>query len=63
MDWRLAPEEDEVSLLAPLYPRSPVPPQYPPTDFAMIHVDRAAKAVTLMLLWQEYKARHPDACQ
>ena len=61
--WPLPPEEDEVSLLARLYPRSPVPPRYPPPDFATIHAELATKGVTRMLLWQEYKARHPDGCQ
>jgi transposase len=29
----------------------------------VIHAELARKGVTRMLLWQEYKARHPEGCQ
>ncbi len=29
-------------------------------DYAAVHRERRGKGVTLMLLWSEYKARHPD---
>jgi len=59
----LPPECDEEELHARLYPRAAAPPRYPTPDFAAIHAELARKGVTRMLLWQEYKARHPDGCQ
>jgi transposase len=35
----------------------------PSVDWAYIHKELRRKAVTLMLLWQEYKERHPDGYQ
>jgi len=32
-----------------------------PLDFVAIHRELRRKAVTLMLLWQEYKAAEPEA--
>jgi len=64
LTWPLPPECDEEELQARLYPRAAAPPRYPTPDFAAIHAELAArKGVTRMLLWQEYKARHPDGCQ
>jgi transposase len=61
--WPLPPECDDEELHARLYPRAAAPPRYPTPDFAAIHAELARKGVTRMLLWQEYKARHPDGCQ
>jgi transposase len=61
--WPLPPECDEDGLVARLYPKAPRPARYPTPDFAAIHTELARKGVTRMLLWQEYKARHPDGCQ
>ena len=35
----------------------------PPADWAYVHKELRRKAVTLMLLWQEYKEQHPDGLQ
>lgn len=63
LTWPLPPESDEEELHAMLYPRAAAPPRYPTPDFAAIHAELARKGVTRMLLWKEYKARHPDGCQ
>ena len=36
---------------------------YPTPDFESIQRELATKGVTRMLLWREYKERHPDGCQ
>lgn len=61
--WPLPPDCDEDALHARLYPRAAAPPRYPVPDFAAVHAELARKGVTRLLLWQEYKARHPDGCQ
>jgi transposase len=63
VSWPLPPQYDDEELHARLYPRAAAPPRYPTPDFATIHAELARKGVTRMLLWQEYKARHPDGCQ
>lgn len=63
LSWPLPPGCDEDELHARLYPRAVVAPRYPVPDFAAIHAELARKGVTRLLLWQEYKARHPDGCQ
>jgi transposase len=35
----------------------------PLPDWPTVHQERRRKGVTLMLLWQEYKTRHPDGLQ
>jgi len=65
LDWAQASAMDEGTLEAKLFP--PVPP--PGTrarsepDWAEVHRELKRKGVTLMLLWQEYKAAHPDGFQ
>ena len=61
--WPLPAGVGEAELLAKLYPKASVPPRYPTPDFPTIQTELARKGVTRMLLWQEYKARHPDGCQ
>ena len=61
--WPLPAECDEEALAARLYPHAPTPARYPTPDFATVHAELARKGVTRMLLWQEYRARHPDGCQ
>lgn len=61
--WPLPAECDDEELTAKLYRRAAATARYPTPDFAAIHVELARKGVTRMLLWQEYKARHPDGCQ
>jgi len=61
--WPLPAECDDEALAARLYRRAVAAARYPTPDFATIHAELARKGVTRMLLWQEYKARHPDGCQ
>jgi transposase len=61
--WPLPAELDDDALFARLYPQMPAAPRYPTPDFPTIQAELAQKGVTRMLLWQEYKARHPDGCQ
>ena len=63
LSWPLPAELDDEELSARLYPRAEIAPRYPTPDFAAIQTELAHKGVTRMLLWQEYKARHPDGCQ
>ncbi len=63
LSWPLPAEIDDEELSARLYPRAEIAPRYPTPDFAAIQTELAHKGVTRMLLWQEYKARHPDGCQ
>lgn len=63
LGWPLPDGCDEDELVARLYPQQAAVPRYPTPDFATIHAELARKGVTRMLLWQEYKARHPDGCQ
>jgi len=61
LSWPLPKDLDDAALEAKLYP--------PPTpsgearallDFKYIHRELRRKGVTLQLLWDEYKADHPD---
>jgi transposase len=61
--WPLPEEVDEDALLGRLYPKAALAPRYPTPDFATVQAELARKGVTRMLLWQEYKAQHPDGCQ
>jgi transposase len=65
LSWPLAAETDDEKLEALLFPPIPVVSEQPrePVDFVYIHRELRRKAVTLMLLWQEYKAVHPDGYQ
>ena len=62
LSWPL-PELDEDELHERLYPRAPRVLRYPTPDFEAVQRELATKGVTRMLLWQEYKAAHPDGCQ
>jgi transposase len=63
VSWPLPAECDDEALAVRLYPRAAAVARYPTPDFATIQVELARKGVTRMLLWQEYKAHHPDGCQ
>lgn len=65
VSWPLAEELDDRGLEERLYPRSPLPPAAtrPAPDFAHIHAELSRPGVTRLLLWQEYKAAHPDGWQ
>ena len=63
LSWPLPPElDDDLRLEALLFPPPPdMPPEArPKPDWAEIHRELSRSDVTLYLLWEEYKARHPD---
>ena len=65
LTWPLPPELDDAQLEAQLYP---LPARgkddtRPMPDWAEVHRELKRKGVTLLLLWQEYKAIHPDGLQ
>jgi transposase len=62
--YPLPTDLDEVALEARLFP--PGPPSVvkrPEPDWPALHKALRFKGVTLGLLWQEYKAQHPDGYQ
>lgn len=62
LSWPLAPvHDDDAALERLLFGRAGRPPrdQHEP-DFALIARELKRKGVTLTLLWQEYRAAHPD---
>ncbi|WP_244864200.1 IS21 family transposase, partial [Paraburkholderia aspalathi] len=65
LSWPLPPEllTDDAALEARLYPP---PARREPArgmpDWPAVHREIGRKGVTLDLLWQEYKAQHPDGC-
>lgn len=62
LSWPLPENMDDEQLEALLYPKVPkgeLKPK-PKPDFKTIHLELAKKGVTLELLWQEYRAVHPD---
>jgi transposase len=61
LSWPV-PDLDEDELHERLYPRTRAEPRYPTPDFEAIQRELSTKGVTRMLLWQEYKAAHPDGC-
>ena len=65
LSWPLSPETDDQTLEQRLFPQAPVGVDKPrePPDFVAIHRELRRKAVTLMLLWQEYKAADPEGYQ
>jgi transposase len=65
LSWPLSPETDDQRLEQRLFPQAPIVVDKPrePPDFVAIHRELRRKAVTLMLLWQEYKAADPEGYQ
>lgn len=63
--WPLPPDVDAATLDARLFTRAEVPPPRtrPLPDWATVQRELKRKGVTLQLLWQEYKAQHPDGYQ
>jgi hypothetical protein len=59
--WPLAPELTDAALERLLYPPAAVAKQRPQPDWAAIHLELKRPGVTLQLLWEEYRAVHPDA--
>jgi hypothetical protein len=61
--WPLPPELDDGQLEARLYPKKPASPNVAMPDFSHLQRELARPGVTRLLLWQEYKAQHPDGLQ
>jgi transposase len=61
--WPLPAERDEAALHARLYRRVVPLSRTPQPDFAYLHRELARRGVTRLLLWEEYKAAHPDGWQ
>ena len=65
LTWPLPADVDDgclERLLFPAVPYLPAPVRGIP-DWARIHQDLKHQGVTLFLLWQEYRAAHPDGYQ
>ena len=62
LSWPLPEGMDERALEARLFPGAgvPAPARRAMPDWAHVHTELRRKGVTLSLLWQEYKAEHPD---
>ena len=65
LSWPLPEGMDERTLEARLFPGAgvPAPAQRAIPEWAHVHTELRRKGVTLSLLWQEYKAEHPDGIQ
>ena len=61
--WPLPADADESVLHAQLYRRAVPLSRTPRPDFAHLHRELARRGVTRLLLWEEYKATHPDGWQ
>ena len=58
LDWATVAELDEAGLERRLLGRSVAETLVVEADFARVHIELRRKGVTLMLLWQEYRAAH-----
>jgi transposase len=58
--WPLPEGTDDVALEAALYPKCEHKPCRPLPEMRYLHRELAKKQVTLMLLWEEYVAEHPQ---
>ena len=59
--WPLAAELTDAALERLLYrSAAPVEKRRPEPDWAMVHRELKRAGVTLQLLWEEYRAAHPD---
>lgn len=63
IDWPIPEEMDDAQLEALLYPVVSVNDERPQPDMEQIDRELRKKGVTLQLLWQEYKAHHPEGFQ
>ena len=61
--WPLAQVLDDAQLEARLYPKKQAAPDVGLPDFAHLQQELSRPGVTRLLLWQEYKAQHPDGLQ
>lgn len=62
LTWPLSASLSEVELEAKLFPPAPSVPvtERAEPDWAALHAQMRRPGVTLMLLWQEYRASHPQ---
>jgi len=62
LNWPLPEELGEGELYRKLFPEreNPKVAEHPVPDWAEIHSELARRGVTLRLLWQEYRDKHPD---
>ncbi len=62
LGWPLPNDLSDGDLERLLFPRSAgdVQGSYPQPDWALVHRELRRKGVTLALLWEEYRAVHPD---
>jgi hypothetical protein len=61
LDWPLPTDFDDAALERLLFPPAPQRrASRPEPEWAVIHLERRRPGVTLSLLWEEYRARHPD---
>jgi len=62
LSWPLPPEVSDTDLERLIYPRTArdVSNRAAPPDWAYIHRELRRKGVTLSLLWEEYRADHPE---
>ena len=63
LSWPLPDELDDERLEALLYAPQPRVIEIPLPDFAHIQRELTRPSVTRLLLWQEYKAQHPNGLQ
>jgi transposase len=65
LSWPLPGELDDTQLEARLFPPPPkrACAARPLADWAEVHCELKRKGVTLTLLWEEYKATHPEGLQ
>ncbi len=63
VSWPLPADVDEASLEQRLYPPTPAVEARPTCDWAAVQRELRGRGVTLALLWEEYKSRHPDGYQ
>jgi transposase len=65
LSWPLPGELDDTQLEARLFPPPPKRARAarPLADWAEVHCELKRKGVTLTLLWEEYKATHPEGLQ
>jgi len=63
VDWPVPEDVDDAQLEARLHPAKPLAPGIALPDFAHVQRELARPGVTRLLLWQEYKAQHPDGLQ
>lgn len=63
ISWPLPPALHDEELEARLYPKKPATANIAVPDFAQLQRELSRPGVTRLLLWQEYKAQHPEGLQ